>query len=288
MKLSVIIPCLNAAKTIGVQLDALCQQEWDEPWEVIVADNGSSDETLAVIKEKSGGLPSVQVVDASDCGGSAHARNVGALLASGKSLVFCDADDEVGPGWLAAIGSALSEHDFVASRLDIEKLNPPWIAARLRNPQAAGLQRVAYPPFLCHAGGSGLGIKRALHRRVGGFDVSLPRLQDTDYCFRVQLLGTVLHFAADAVVHVRYSSNSALLFRQARLWAQYNELMYKRYGGGRPMVHPWLTYLKVWHNLIRSAPRVLHKETRPAWMKALGTQIGLLQGAARFLVPPVR
>jgi glycosyltransferase involved in cell wall biosynthesis len=172
MKLSVIIPCLNAAKTIGVQLDALCQQEWDEPWEVIVADNGSSDETLAVIKEKSGGLPSVQVVDASDRRGSAHARNVGALLASGKSLVFCDADDEVGPGWLAAIGSALSEHDFVASRLDIEKLNPPWIAARLRNPQAAGLQRVAYPPFLCHAGGSGLWINCALNRRVRGFDVS--------------------------------------------------------------------------------------------------------------------
>lgn len=288
MKLSVIIPCLNAAKTIGVQLDALSQQEWDEPWEVIVADNGSSDETLAVIKEKSGGLPSVQVVDASDCRGSAHARNVGALLASGESLVFCDADDEVGAGWLAAIGAALDKNDFVASRMDVEKLNPAWLVNCLRNPQGSGLQRVAYPPYLCHAGGSGLGIKRALHRRVGGFDVSLPRLQDTDYCFRAQLLGIRLYFAADAVVHVRYSSSPASLFQQARLWAQYNELMYRRYGGGERLPRQWLSYVRTWHYLVCRVPRLLHRETRSTWMKALGTQIGLLQGMIRFRVPPVR
>jgi hypothetical protein len=35
-------------------------------------------------------------------------------------------------------------------------------------------------------------------------------------------------------------------------------------------------------------PRVFSKETRPAWMKTLGTQIGLLQGMIRFRVPPVR
>jgi glycosyltransferase involved in cell wall biosynthesis len=288
MKLSVIIPCLNAARTIGAQLDALCRQEWDERWEVIIADNGSIDATLAVIKEKSGGLPCVQVVDASDCRGSAHARNVGSLFARGESLVFCDADDEVGAGWLAAIGAALGNHDFVASRTDVEKLNPAWLASRLRNPQGSGLQRVGYPPYLCHAGGSGLGIKRALHHEVGGFDVSLPRLQDTDYCFRVQLLGIGLHFAADAVVHVRYSSNPASLFQQARLWAQYNELMYRRYGGGERLPRRWISYVQTWRHLICCVPRVLHRETRPTWMKALGTQIGLLQGMIRFRVPPVR
>lgn len=288
MKLSVIIPCLNAAKTIGVQLDALRRQEWDEPWEVIIADNGSSDETLAVIKEQSGGLPSVQVIDASEYRGSAHARNVGALFAGGESLVFCDADDEVGPGWLAAIGAALDKNDFVASRIDVEKLNPAWLASRLRNPQGLGLQRVAYPPYLCHAGGSGLGIKRALHRRIGGFDVSLPRLQDTDYCFRAQLLGIRLHFAADAVVHVRYSTNPASLFHQARLWAQYNELMYRRYGRGERLPRQWLSYVRTWHYLLCCVPRVLHRETRSTWMKAFGTQIGLLQGMIRFRVPPVR
>ncbi len=288
MKLSVIIPCLNAAQTIGAQLDALCRQVWNEAWEVIVADNGSSDETMEIIKKHGGSLPSVEVVDASDRAGSAHARNVGALFARGESIVFCDADDEVGTGWLAAIGAALDEHDFVASRFEIEMLNPAWISGRLKNPQAAGLQQIAYPPYLCHAGGSGLGIKRDIHRRAGGFDESLPRLQDTDYCFRVQRLGTELHFAADAVVHVRYSNKPGALFRQARLWAEYNELMYKRYGGGARLAHPWATYTQTWRDLIWCASRTLHKETRSAWMKTLGTQIGLLQGVIRFRVPPVR
>lgn len=47
-RLSVIIPCLNAADTIGKQLEALARQEWSEPWEVVILDNGSTDETLAV------------------------------------------------------------------------------------------------------------------------------------------------------------------------------------------------------------------------------------------------
>ena len=288
MKLSVVIPCLNAAETIGDQLDALRRQKWDEPWEVIIADNGSTDATLSVIQANDHGFTSLEVIDASDRQGAAHARNVGACFASGESLLFCDADDEVGPGWLAAMGAALSEYDFVASRLEIAKLNPPWIAGSLKNPQENGLQKVGYPPYLPHAGGSGLGIKRVLHQRVGGFDESLPRLQDTDYCFRVQMLGVELKFVADAVVHVRYSRNPVSFFRQARLWAEYNELMYRRYGGGAQLSQPWAAYVQTWRDLICCIPRTFHKETRCAWMKTLGTQIGLLQGAIRFRVPPIR
>jgi glycosyltransferase involved in cell wall biosynthesis len=288
MKLSVVIPCLNAAETIGDQLDALRRQKWDEPWEVIIADNGSTDATLSVIQANDHGFTSLEVIDASDRQGAAHARNVGACFASGESLLFCDADDEVGPGWLAAMGAALSEYDFVASRLEIAKLNPPWIAGSLKNPQENGLQKVGYPPYLPHAGGSGLGIKRVVHQRVGGFDESLPRLQDTDYCFRVQMLGVELKFVADAVVHVRYSRNPVSFFRQARLWAEYNELMYRRYGGGAQLSQPWAAYVQTWRDLICCIPRTFHKETRCAWMKTLGTQIGLLQGAIRFRVPPIR
>jgi glycosyltransferase involved in cell wall biosynthesis len=288
MKLSVVIPCLNAAASIGCQLTALRNQAWDQPWEVIVADNGSTDATVDVVRKHSRGLPCLQVVDASDLPGSAHARNVGALFARGESIVFCDADDEVGNGWLSAIGAALEAHRFVASRFDIEKLNPPWVSEKLKNPQGTGLQRVAYPPFMYHAGGSGLGIRRELHRRVGGFDVALPRLQDTDYCFRVQRLGIDLTFAAEAVVHVRYNNKPVALFRQARLWAEYNALMYKRYGGGAQLANPWTAYVQTWRDLIFCMPRMLRKETRSAWMKTLGTQVGLLQGVLRFRVPPVR
>ena len=287
MELSIVIPCYNAAQHVGTQLAALSGQKFQGSWEVVVADNGSTDATIEVINRYRQLLPNLSVVEASERRGSAHARNVGAHFASGDSLVFVDADDEVGSGYLAAISAALADHDFVASRFEIDKLNSHLVGAKLRNPQNTGLQTIAYPPFLAHAGGSGLGIKREIHHRVGGFDESLPRLQDTDYCFRVQSLGVELHFAAEAVVHVRYNSDPVALFRQARLWAEYNELMYRRYGGGARIDHPWATYAQTWRDLIRCIPRALKKETRPAWMKTLGTQIGLLQGAIRFRVPPV-
>ena len=287
MELSVVIPCYNAAEHIGAQLSALSRQICDRSWEVVVADNGSTDATIEVVNQYQQLLPNFHVVDASDRRGSAHARNVGAHFASGESVVFVDADDEVGPGYLAAMSAALAEYDFVASRFEIAKLNPRLLGAKLKNPQDAGLQTIAYPPYLSHAGGSGLGIKREIHHRVGGFDESLPRLQDTDYCFRVQNLGVALHFVVDAVVHVRYSSEPVALFRQARLWAEYNELMYRRYGGGARIAHPWATYVQTWRDLIRCIPRALKEESRAGWMKTLGTQIGLLQGAIRFRVPPV-
>ena len=41
IQLSGVIPCFNAAATLRVQLDALVLQQWDRPWEVLVADNGS-------------------------------------------------------------------------------------------------------------------------------------------------------------------------------------------------------------------------------------------------------
>ncbi|SRR5581483_2508286 len=288
MKLSIVIPCFNAARTIGAQLEALGRQRWSEPWEVIVADNGSSDGTRAIAAARAALLPQLKIIDASARRGSGYARNAGARHARGEAIAFCDADDEVGEGWLPAIGAALAAHDFVASRMDVAKLNPVWLAQGLRNAQGQGLQRVAYPPYLYHAGGSGLAVKRRLHEQVGGFDETLPRLMDTDYCFRIQLRGTPLHFVPDAVLHVRYSARPASLFRQARLWAVYNALLYKRYRSRMCLPHPWKEYFGTWRDLLRCAPRTLRRETRSAWMKTLGTQVGLLQGAIRYRVPPVR
>ena len=66
MKLSVVIPCYNEAKTIAAQLEALSQQQWSEPWEVIVTDNGSTDDTVKIVEEYYSQLPNLRLIDASD------------------------------------------------------------------------------------------------------------------------------------------------------------------------------------------------------------------------------
>jgi GT2 family glycosyltransferase len=287
MDLSVVIPCMNAADVIGEQLAALSRQKWHRSWEVIVADNGSTDGTAAVVEKHKESLPQLRWVDASGKRGAAHARNAGVAAAQGNLIAFCDADDEVGTGWLAAMGAALDRHPFVAARIDIAKLNPPEIAGAVRSPQWDGLQRVEYPPHLSHASGASLGITRAAHEAVAGFDEELPYLEDTDYCFRLQLNGVALRFLPEAMVHYRFKDRQKTLFNQARHWGEYNVLMYKRYRQDMRLANPWTRHLSRWRALLRRSPHLLEQQNRLAWMKTLGTQVGVLQGSLRFRVAPI-
>ena len=117
-----VIPCYNGADTLGVQLEALANQHWPEPWEVIVLDNRSTDGSRQIAERYKERLPKLRVVDASARQGQPFALNVGVEAATGEAVAFCDADDEVSSGWVAAMGEALSRHDFVACSVDIEKL----------------------------------------------------------------------------------------------------------------------------------------------------------------------
>ena len=236
MKLSIVIPFHNAADTLADQLEALAQQQWQGTWEVILADNGSTDDWRPIVERYRHRLPDLQIVDASDRRGAAHAMNLGAGAAAGDALLFCDADDAVGEGWLAAMAAALAQHDFVAPRFDMERLNPGWVYASQSNPQVEGLQQYRYPPFLPHAGGSGLSVKRSLFEAVGGFDESLY-LEDTDFCWRAQLAGASLHFEPNAVIHVRFRPTTRRIYQQARTWGEGNVVLYKKY---RPLGMPKL------------------------------------------------
>jgi GT2 family glycosyltransferase len=288
MDISVVIPCFNAAATLGDQLDALAAQDWAGEWEVIVSDNGSTDATVALARDYRDRLPNLQIVDARDKRGAAYARNAGARQARGAALAFCDGDDQVGTGWLSAIAQALARHPFVASRFELTRLNPWWAESGLRHAQETGLQRIDYPPYWQHAGGCGLAVRRAIYQETGGFDETLRYLEDTDYCFRVQKAGYELVFESAAVVHVRFHQQSASLFNQARHWAQYNVLMNQRYGAGMTVPNPWRSYVQTWRDLLGCARRCFDPARRRAWIKTLGTQVGLLQGAVRYGVPPVR
>ena len=213
MQLSVVIPCRNETDTLGHQLAALAHQEVEFPWEVIVVDNGSTDDTVAKAQRFAGLVPNLRVIQAPSVAGASHARNAGARIATGTWLVFCDADDVVSGGWLQAMADALRDHPVVASRFEGRMLNP----GRSDRPlgQLRGIETLWYPPFLNHAGGSGLGVWKECHEAVAGLRRSLRCLEDADYCIRLQLAGYGLHFAAAALLHVRYPEDRSGLFRPA-------------------------------------------------------------------------
>jgi GT2 family glycosyltransferase len=284
-KLSVVIPAFNTASTFVVQLDALAAQRWAEPWELIVADNGSTDGTRELARSYADRIPGLRVVDASERRGAAFALNAGAREAVGESLVFCDADDEVAPGWIEAMGEALSREQCVACRQEVDKLNEPWVLES-RGPstmsEAVGL-RLPFPPHLPHAASSGLGVQRDVHERVGGFDESLFANYDTDYCIRLHRLGIRIAFVPDALLQYRYRDNVREIFSQARLYAETNALLQKRYATGSP-VPVWRWPLKHWRPLLQELARSHRKGSRARLAWLAGWQVGRYVGSVRHRV----
>jgi glycosyltransferase involved in cell wall biosynthesis len=279
--LSIVVPCRNAAPFIGTQLDALARQSSEEEWEVLIVDNDSTDDTRQVAEAYRGRLPHLRLVDASERRGAAYARNTGARAGRGLNVAFCDADDEVGEGWLAAVAKALHDHEAIAFRTDTARLNHGGGKRTIR--QSEGLQPYTYPPYLPYSG-STIALRRDLFLRLGGFDESMLACEDADLCWRLQHAGVPLVFARDAVVHIRLRESLRAMCRQARLWGEYNVLLYKKY---RPLGMPELPRLQGLRNLIGTArrfPRLARRRTRSEWLWEANWMAGRLVGSVKHRV----
>jgi glycosyltransferase involved in cell wall biosynthesis len=194
LTVSVIVPARDAAETITRTLSALAGQELEAGrFEVIVVDDGSRDDTLALAR----GAPGPTRVIAQAPLGPAVARNRGVSAASGRMLAFCDADVFPAPGWLAAGIRALDDADLVQGRLlpdpDVEPGpfdRSLWITSQV------GLWETA-----------NLFVSRATFDAVGGFEEWLtPRrgkalAEDVWFGYRALRAGARPAFCAAALAH---------------------------------------------------------------------------------------
>lgn len=129
---SVVIPARNAAPWIAEQLESLAHQQKAPRFEVVLADNDSSDGGVQGAQDAARLLGlDLRVVAATGVMSASHGRNVGAEAASGEVLLFCDADDLVGPYWVADLVSAVlsTPGAVVAGALHHERFNSPGVLA---------------------------------------------------------------------------------------------------------------------------------------------------------------
>ena len=196
--ISVIVAVRNGMPWLEEQLQALAEQQCNEPWEVVVADNGSTDESRLVVEEWANRAHMIRLIDASKVRGPGAARNAGVRKAQGELLAFCDADDVVQPGWLAGHVLALAEAEVAAGVFDVWSLNgrvPPSPPTPVIIPDA--MSQFGFLP----AGGSGnLALRRHAFEDVGGFAEEMMTGEDIDLCWRLQLRGHRYVVNADAVV----------------------------------------------------------------------------------------
>lgn len=276
--LSVVIPARDAAGTIGEQLDALCAQTWTEPWEIVVVDNRSSDATGRIVAERATHDRRVRLVTARARAGVAYARNVGIDATSAPTIAMCDADDVVGPGWVAAMGEALRHHDLVTGPLEVERLNPDWVIASRGGSLATGPGDFGGVTF---AHSCNLGFRRALTERCGNFDETLRAGEDIEWSFRATRAGATLTFVEDALVHYRYRTTLRSLFRQARGYGRVNPIVAARLrAAGVPVSSgsPW----RNWAWLARHISALTRRNDRARWVWVAGGRIGDAEARARL------
>lgn len=285
MKLSVIIPCYNGEATLRDTLEALANQAWDKPWEVLFSNNRSTDRSLEIAMSYKDRLPNFRVVDASDRQGQPHALNTGARVAKGESIAFTDADDAVAEGWVAAMGNALEAHEFVACRTDARRFNGP---GRRLSCQNSEIQQLWYPPFVQHAGGGTIGLRKALFEKIGDFDHALPYLHDTDFCIRAQQLGAQIHFVHDAVLELRNRSTFHGIYKQSMNFAEYNAILAKKYWRPADKSGPfWRVFVREWFRLVKRSGDLGHPERRFIFAWNLGRQVGRVKGIVKHHGVPV-
>jgi glycosyltransferase involved in cell wall biosynthesis len=279
VELSVILPALDAAATIRAQLEALLAQEWAGAWEIVVADNGSTDGTIDLVEDLSRSARRLRLVDASDRPGAAHARNRGVSAADGQLLAFCDADDVVGPSWLPAIAEALRVHPLVTGPQEHEALNPRWLHGLYGTAPARELQ--SYAGIFPFGPTANLGMRRELFDALGGFDESLPVGEDIELCLRAWLHGARLGFVSEALVHYRHRAALGAVWRQAVLYGTAHPAIARRLAQADRPTPSRCQGVRRWGWLVRHLPILRSKAGRARWIVVAGGAVGRLRGSLR-------
>ena len=188
MKLSVIIPSFNRQAVIGRAIDSVLSQTYlleRDDWELILVDDGSTDQTRSLISQKYLSDHSNILYLEQDNAGVSSARNLGLRHAWGEWIALLDSDDQWLPHKLAAQFERLDhEQHLVCHTEEI------WIRNGVRVNQMNKHKKTGGRIFerclpLCAMSPSSIVIHNSVFEAVGVFDESLPACEDYDLWLKI-------------------------------------------------------------------------------------------------------
>lgn len=209
MHISVVIPTFNRSELVIRAIDSVLHQSRPAD-EIIVIDDGSTDDTVSVLKSRYGNQINLIVTQMNS--GVSAARNVGISNSYGDWIALLDSDDSWLESKLAAQEAALKNRTEPLCHTDEIWIRNGTRVNPMRKHGKYGGEIFNHCLPLCAISPSSALIRRELLESVGGFDESLPACEDYDLWLRICAQHKVLFIPTPQLV--KYGGHADQLSRK--------------------------------------------------------------------------
>jgi GT2 family glycosyltransferase len=220
-KVSIVIPIVNGVRLTLECLISVSRFSQEVPLEVIVVDNGSTDQSTALLSS----IPNLRYVRHEQNLGFGPGNNAGAALARGRYLVFLNNDAQVQSGWLSGLLQAFDEGDRVGAvgpkvlfpdgRLQDagSTINADCTSSLIGVFDDPALPRFNSAREVDYVSGVCLMVETQLFRDLGGFDPDFAPAycEDVDLCLRLRQRGFRIIYEPSATIVHHLSLTSSTL-----------------------------------------------------------------------------
>jgi cellulose synthase/poly-beta-1,6-N-acetylglucosamine synthase-like glycosyltransferase len=224
--LSIIIPAFNESTAIATCLEALlAQRDLATNPEIIVVDDGSTDDTAAIV-----GRYPVRLLTQPHAG-SATARNRGAWAASGDVLLFTDADCRPQPDWAFRMSEPFADPNVCGVkglfRTDQTGLVARLVQAEYEEKEANMLARRR----VVFADTASAAFRADVFSALVGFRTDMKAVEDTEFSFRLAAQGHAIVVAPQAIVHHRHPETVGQYARRKFRYGAWGVMAYAAFPG---------------------------------------------------------